>query len=75
MSTTRMAQEQLTAAWHELQHEWGDACELWADSVRERFARDYWEPTDVTLGAALRELENLTETVEDVQALVREWEG
>jgi hypothetical protein len=71
MSAVATAQEQLRTGWHSLQQEWRTTCDLWNDSVHQRFEQEFWQEWEQTVPSTLDAMQRLAEVMSAAQRAVR----
>ena len=55
------------SSWQQLQQRWQQTIDMWDDSVRYQFERDFWKPLETEITATRRELERLDDVITSIR--------
>jgi hypothetical protein len=53
-------------SWQQLQQRWHQTIDMWDDSVRYQFERDFWQPLETEVRATQRELIRLDDVITSI---------
>jgi hypothetical protein len=64
MNNLKLPYEQIFHEWQSLQGQWQSLSQIWLDSTRDTFEREFWLIIDDSTRSTLKELEDFSEITE-----------
>jgi hypothetical protein len=64
MNSLRFSYEEIFYEWQSLQGQWQSLSQVWLDSMRDSFEREFWSVIDDTTRSTLKEFEDFSEIIE-----------
>lgn len=71
MSNLRTSQEKINYEWIKLQTQWQKTSELWNDSEKFRFQKEFWQEYEPIIRATMKQLERLDQVIDQAKREVK----
>lgn len=61
----------LNEDWQRVQRRWHETTQVWDDSIRRQFEREFWQPLEAQISATQREMERLANEISQAHHSIR----